>query len=75
MIFFIEKKVHKNLKKGQPNRLCELWREDPNILCFSCQACKTGFEENIKINALGIGFLFIFNIICTIIVFITGIYA
>ncbi|VFQ95186.1 unnamed protein product [Cuscuta campestris] len=62
------------IKMGQPirpNTDCDLWGNDPNRLCYSCQSCKAGLIDNIKSNwkkvaKLNIAFLVILVVVYSV---------
>lgn len=55
-----------------PNPDCNLWENDPNVLCFNCQACKAGLLDNIKSNWKKVAVVNIVFLVFLIIVYSVG---
>ncbi|XP_021890645.1 tetraspanin-8-like [Carica papaya] len=54
------------------NTDCDAWQNDPNILCFNCQACKAGLLDNIKNSWKKVAIVNIVFLIFLIIVYSVG---
>ncbi|KAK4257612.1 hypothetical protein QN277_007176 [Acacia crassicarpa] len=54
------------------NSDCDLWNNDPNVLCFNCQSCKAGFLQNIKSDWKKVAIVNIVFLIFLIIVYSIG---
>ncbi|KAA0043105.1 tetraspanin-8 [Cucumis melo var. makuwa] len=57
---------------NSPNPDCNLWENDPNVLCFNCQACKAGLLDNIKSNWKKVAVVNIVFLVFLIIVYSVG---
>lgn len=51
---------------------CNAWDNDPNVLCFNCQACKAGLLQNLKTNWKKVAVVNIIFLIILIIVYSIG---
>ncbi|XP_073044203.1 tetraspanin-8-like [Primulina eburnea] len=51
---------------------CLVWKSDPNVLCYNCQACKAGLLDNIKSDWKRVAVVNIIFLIFLIIVYSVG---
>lgn len=51
---------------------CNLWSNDPNVLCYSCESCKAGLLDNIKSDWKRVAVLNIIFLVFLILVYSVG---
>ncbi|OIW19856.1 hypothetical protein TanjilG_27222 [Lupinus angustifolius] len=51
---------------------CNVWDNDPNVLCFNCQSCKAGLLQNLKTDWKKVSIINIIFLIFLVIVYSIG---